>query len=218
MTDKQKIDLANCPSNSYKDRKEKEEKKNRRVDPVIKKDKIVSTKKSTSRRILETFLDDDIEDIRSYFLFNKLIPGLKNGFWELLETMFFGNGDDRRRYGMNGRNYSSYSSYYRSGGEWRYDRERNSRRDREEYYPKDDKIDYRNIVVQGRADANDVINKMIERIEEYGACSVADLFDMIDLPSNYVDNNWGWVDERDIRVRRVSAGFLIDVPEAVYLG
>lgn len=217
MTDKQKIDLAKCPSNSYKDKKEEKERRNRKVDPVIKNDKIVSTKKKTSKKILETFVEDDVDDIKSYFLFDMLIPGLKNGCLDLIETMFFGNSGGRNR--SRGREYNKpYSSYYRSYEGARNRRSRESERKRNEsYHSKDDKIDYRNIVLRNRSDANDIVDKMYERIDEFKACSVADLFDMLDLTSNYVDNNWGWTKEDEIRVRRVSSGYLIDVPEAVYL-
>ena len=62
-----------------------------------------------------------------------------------------------------------------------------------------------------------MVNRLRERIDEYEQATVADLFDLIDVSSNYVDNNWGWADPHDIGIRRVSSGYLIDVAEARHL-
>lgn len=226
MTEKEKIDLANLKGNSFKDReakREQEAKERTKAKPVIKKDGIVSTKKPVSKKIVETFIEDDVKDVKNYFLKDVLIPGLKNGCLELLETMFFGETGRRRgsRYRDRYEPRSGYSSYYRRGDSKDdrrdRDRDRRGRRENDRYEARNDRLDYRNIILRNRADANEIVEKMCERIDEFDACSVADFFDMLDLTSTYQDNNWGWTDDRDIRVRRVSSGFLIDVPEAKYL-
>lgn len=223
MDDKQKIDLAgmNLKPNSEKYKREHVEKKSKRVDPVVKRDKIVSTKKPLSKKFMETFVEEDIKDIKEHFIFDMLIPGLKNGCLDFMETMFFGSSS-RGRSSYRGRDdRKSYSSYY-----YRDDRNtsrnHNTRSNRDEkknnrYESKSDKIDYQNIILRNRADAERIVDEMCKRIDEFEACSVADFFDLLDLTSQYVDNNWGWTDENDIKIRRVSSGFLIDVPEAVYL-
>lgn len=126
--------------------------------------------------------------------------------------MFGYSGERRYRGRDRDRDYerTSYSSYYRSS---KRDRERDRKRIEE-----DDKVDYRNIIVRERADAEEIADKMNYYIHEYDSVSVAMLLDLIDLPGKYTDNNWGWTREGDIRVRRVRNGYLIDVPEAEYIG
>ena len=221
--EKRKVDLANLKGNSFKEKEEKkqqETKQRTKAKPVINKDSIVSTKKPVSKKIVETFIEDDVKDVKKYFVQDVVIPGLKNGCLELLETMFFGETGRRRSRGDRRDRYaprSGYSSYYRRDNDRRSDRRDRDRRENDRYESRNDRLDYRNIILRNRADANEIVDKMIERIEEFDACSVADFFDMLDLTSTYQDNNWGWTDDRDIRVRRVSSGFLIDVPEAKYL-
>ena len=78
-------------------------------------------------------------------------------------------------------------------------------------------MDFRNIVLRQRDDAERLIEEMRRRIRNNDSASVADLLDLIDIPGRYTDNNWGWDDERDIGIRRVSSGYLIDVAEPKYL-
>lgn len=59
---------------------------------------------------------------------------------------------------------------------------------------------------------------MRDYIREYDSVSVARLLDLFDLPGKYTDNNYGWTRPEDICVKRVREGYLIDVPEAEYLG
>lgn len=204
------IDGKGIEPNSHKYKEEKKEKE--RLKPIV-KDGVVSTKKSALKKMTEKFIEDDAKDIKDYILLDIVVPGIKNTILDIIQMAFFGevSRDRRNRYDSDRRRRDSsrvsYSSYYRGSS---YDSSR--RRDRR--YDSDDSVDYKNIVLRERRDAEDVISKMRERIEEYGSASIADLFDLIDVTSSYTDNNWGWTDDRDIGIRRVTDGYLIDVAEA----
>ena len=149
--------------------------------------------------------------IRNYIIFDWLIPGIKNGILDILSLMFFDEVRDKRSSRRREKERTSYSSYYR--GETR----RGSSRERERDRYRDDKIDYQNIILERREDAEDVVDALKERIDKNGAATVADLLDLIDEASQFTDNNWGWTHTRDIGIRRVSRGYLIDVARAEYL-
>lgn len=143
-----------------------------------------------------------------------LIPGIKNTILDILSMMFFGEVDSRNRSRSSRRDRDdrvNYRAKYRSSSG------RDDRRRDDQYYS-DDKIDFRNIVLRNRSDAEDLIEEMRRRIRDTDSVSVADLLSLIDAPSRYTDNNWGWDDDRDIGIRRVSSGYLIDVREPKYLG
>lgn len=185
----------------------------KKMEPVVDKGKIVSAKKRTSKKIVESFIQKDGQDLKDIIIFDWIIPGLQNLILDTLSRSFFGtsyNRNDRGRYDRDrDRNYGrvNYSGYSR-----REDRERDRRDSREE------EIDYRSIVLIDRPSAEDVVRKIQDEIHDRGEATIAQLLELVHLPSKYTDCSWGWTRENDISIRRVRDGYLIDVREARYLG
>lgn len=206
------FDINALPSNSNSS---KEANAREKLKPIINKDDVVVGKKSLGTKLKEAFISEEAKDVKSYIFMDVVIPTIKNTILDIIEMAFFGNVKNRRRSRDSYSSYDrvSYSSYYKS--------DRDRRRDIYDERPsrpfRDEKLDYKNIVLRNRRDAEEVVSEMIKRIEEYNQASIADLFDLIDVSSSYVDNNWGWTDPRDIGIRRVSSGYLIDVADARYL-
>lgn len=214
------INIDSLEPNSHKYKAEKAQRENdekvqkkEKITPIISHDQIVSTKKPLSKKFAETFITEDTKDVKSWLLMDVLIPGIKNTILDILSIMFFGELNSRsRRSKRNGSDRENYSSYY-----YKESSNRDSHRRRNDRYDSDDKIDFRNIVLRQRGDAEQILDEMKTMIRKNGSVSVAELLDLIDLPSQYTDNNWGWDDERDIGIRRISSGYLIDVSDPIYL-
>lgn len=204
--------IASAGEKSSLDNKNEDKKDKTKLKPVVKRENVVNTKKPLSKRFASVFTEKDGRDIRNYILFDWLIPGIKNGILDILSLMFFDEVRDRKRSRSRDRERTSYSSYYRGESSRSNSRDRDRRR-----YRDDDKVDYQNIILEHRDDAEDVIDALQRRIEKTGAATVADLLALIDEPSQFTDNNWGWTRSRDIGIRRVSRGYLIDVARAEYL-
>lgn len=218
------ININSLEPNSHKYKAEKanggnqDPKSRERVSPIVKRDQVVSTKKPLSKKFAETFMTEDTKDVKSWLLMDVIIPGVKNTILDILSMMFFGEVDSRRGRGKRRRyddDRRDYSSYY--GGSSSNRERRSSRRKDDSYYDSDDRVDFRNIVLRNRDDAEDLIEEMRRRIKSEESVSVATLLDLVDVPGRYTDNNWGWDDDRDIGIRRVSSGYLIDVAEPKYL-
>lgn len=216
------IDLNSLEPNSHKYKAEKAQeesaKKSReRISPVVDRSQVVSTKKPLTKKFAETFMTEDTEDVKTWLLMDVIVPGIKNTILDILSMMFFGEMDSRSKRGRSRRDRDdrvSYSSYYRNSSDRR---DRDSRRSVDDRYHSNGRVDIRNIVLRERNYAEIVVNGMRNRIRDNGSASVADLLDLIDMPGQYTDNNYGWDDERDIGIRRVSSGYLIDVTEPKYL-
>lgn len=199
---------------SGKDSSEKREK----LNPVVKKGSVISTKKPLGQKFKDSFMGEDAKEVKDYLFFDVIVPGIKNAILSTISMLLTGEPyyDSRRsnirRDRDRGSTYS-YNSIYRNSS----DRRASERRRRDRYYEVDDKIDYRHIILNERGDAEEVVHQMREIIRKNGYVTIAELFDLIDIPGNFNDNNWGWDDERDIALRRVSSGYLIDVAEARYL-
>lgn len=209
------IDVNSLEPNSHKYKAEKAQKSKEKISPVVNRDQIVSTKKPLGKKIAETFMTEDTKDVKAWLLKDVIIPGIQNTILDILSMMFFGEVDSRTKRSRSRKDRDDrydYSSCYRGSSS-----RRSRRRDRDDRYDSDDRVDFRNIVIRNREDAEQIVEEIRRRIEKDGSASVADLLDMIDASSRYTDNNWGWDDERDIGIRRISSGFLIDVSEPKYL-
>lgn len=202
-------DISSLEPNSHKYKKENKQKS--KVKPVVSHDKVVSTKKPLGKKISDTFLTEDVKDVKKWIITDVLIPEAKNIILDFLSMMFFGEATSRSGGSKSRRKRNDYVDYRSSYGR------NNNRRSMEDRYDSDERVDFRNIILRNRDDAEAVVDAMRDRIDKTGSVSVADLLDLIDVPGRYTDNNYGWDDERDIGIRRVSSGYLIDVCEPKYL-
>ena len=69
------------------------------------------------------------------------------------------------------------------------------------------------IVLESRAEVYDVLTILEERIERFGAATVADLYDLVGETPTFADRNYGWtaIDGRS-GTRQVRNGWLIELP------
>lgn len=208
------VKLEDIKPNSYKSKEQSVKKEAPKATPVVSKSAVVSTKKPLTQKFKDAFIAEDVADIKSWFVEDILIPGAKNTVLDMLSMMFFGNRSSGRntsynfsRRGSQSYGGASYASYYNSqrGSE----RPANPTRS---YH--NSKIDYRDIVLERRDDAQKVVDEMRFRIGEYGQVSIAEMLDFMEITSNFNDNNWGWTRPNDIGIRRLNNGWLIDVAEA----
>ena len=188
----------------------------KKMKPVVDSSKVVSSKKGAGSKLAENFIKEDLSEIKDTIIFDWILPGIKNMILNTLSMAFFGEAIDPRD-----RRYTTTSRYGRTdyGG---YSRNRDSRRDldrrgdrRSNYDEK--KADYRSIVLLDRRSAEDVVDALRDEIHSCGRASIAQLFELVQLPSDYTDCDYGWTDERDIDIQRVHDGFLIKVRPARYL-
>ena len=188
--------------------------------PVVEKDQVIVSKKSLGAKFADAFISDAAKDLKSYIVWDVIVPGIKDTIMNGLNMVFYGNTSSRSRRSYNGySDNTSYRSFYQSdydgyGAPPRRNARPSRRYDRDPY---GDRIDYRNIIVRDRGSAEEIVNTLRGRIEKYGEATKADLLELIDIPSTSVDNNWGWTDPRNIGIRRVSTGYLIDVADAEFL-
>lgn len=199
-------DIVIPPNN----KKYKEEKKQReKLDPIVNADSI--KKKSLGKKFTDTFLTDDVDSLSSYIIQDMVIPTVKNFVLNALQYCFFhetgyrdyGRGDDRR--------YTNYSAHY--GGKSYGGRDH---RKEEDYRRKEP--DWRTIDLNNLDDAESLVSRLRRQIEDTGDVSISQLYNLVNLPSEYTDMNWGWTSTRDIGLRRLPrGGYRLDLAEPRYL-
>lgn len=191
--------------NSHKFREEQKEKK---VEKVV-QGKVKTRPKSGARKLTDVFISEDASNVKSYIFMDVLVPAVKKAISDIVR-----DGIDMILYGDSGRRKSSGSASYVSYRDYsRSDRDRFRDRDRESRtrsgYNHDD------IILETRGEAEEVLTRMDEIIDEYGVVSVGDLYDLIGKSCEYTDNKYGWTNIRNAEPIRVRDGYMLKLPKAL---
>lgn len=166
-------------------------------------------RKSEAKKITDIFISEDAHNVKNYILLDVLVPAVKKALSDVVK-----NGIDMILYGSTASNRDtsraskiSYRSYYdnpethRTSGS----RIKNS-------------CDYDDIVFESRGEAEEVLEKMDELIETYGAASILDFYEFAGITTDYTYNKYGWTDVHTAKVVRVSGdGYMIRLPKAMPL-
>lgn len=190
----------NLPSNS----KTTERKKIEQVTsaPATKK------KQSFGTKAVAAFVGEDIENVGQYLLYDVAIPAIKNTLSDLvsqgIERLLFGESSPRGR-SSSGSSRVSYGSYSRPGMSPGNRRDASPRTRR--YH------DFSEIELESRDEAYLVIDRLGDLIEEYGLATVADLYDLCGITTEYTDENWGWTSARYMSVIRSRRGYMLQLPK-----
>jgi len=68
------------------------------------------------------------------------------------------------------------------------------------------------IYLVSRDEADLVVERMLDILDKYDVVSVADLNDLLGLPTSPIDNKWGWAILGRVEIRQTRDGYLIDLP------
>lgn len=193
------------PSNNHK-KKQVPEKKVVKVTSG----KVVKQKKTLGKKIAETFLGDDIESVSTYIIHDVIIPAAKNMISDTvsngIEMLLFGQPKGSRTRRDRGKSYVSYSNYYNDRPAARQMSHQNRARH-----------NFDDIILESRGEAEEVLSHLVDLTEDYGMASVADLYDLVGVTSNFTDNKYGWDNLASGRVVPVRGGYLLELPRPIVL-
>lgn len=170
---------------------------------------VVQRKKPLRRRLKELFFGGEFKGATKYISGDVLLPAFKNmvvdagkGF---IERIVYGDAP-RRRYEA-GRPRVSYNTPVDRG----YSRPRGMLPDQPPHVARR-RQDVGEIILVSRDEAELVVERLTDIIDKYEVASIADLHDLVGLPTTYVDNKWGWTSLRGADIRQVRDGWVIDLP------
>lgn len=208
---KKEDEKVEFPSNSHKNRTSENSTDNKevRANKVV-TGRVLKKKKSIGRRIMDTFIGEDIDDVGSYILHDVLIPAAKSTISEMveggIEMLLFGEKKGSRTRRSGDRSYVSYDRYSSRGRDRDKDRREVSSKNRARH-------DFDEILLKTRGEAEEVLSNLVDLTIDYGEARVSDFYDLVGISSNYTDNEYGWVDLSSASVSRVRDGYIINLPK-----
>lgn len=210
-TDMSKL-YDNLPDNSHKSRNEVKTVENNKVEKRAEKvvHGKVKTKANNARKLTDIFISEDVANVKNYILMDVIVPSIKKAVYDLIVgtldmSLYGGRGNGGKRPTADKISYRDYSNVNR-----RDERSYGSTRTASGYT-------YDDIVVETRGEAESVLARMDEIMEEYEQVRVADLYDLVGISGDYTDNKYGWTNIRNARVVRTRDGYKIEMPRAIAL-
>lgn len=215
------------PRELKKTKEERSEAAPKQIDKVV-EGEVIRRKKPLGRRFKEFFFGSvDAESIWQYVLQDIFVPAAKDLIYDagsggLERALFHDDRSPRRSRGRSRGGRTDYQRYSRA-----YD-------DRPPFPPADRRRDhgrtatpsdrrarsnheFDDILLATRAEAEIVIERLYDVLEQYGSVSVTDLYELVGITARFTDDKWGWYELPGAGVRRTRDGYLLDIPRPVPL-
>ena len=196
-------------NSSSKKAGDSEQKPEKKVEKVI-SGKAKARKKGEIRKFADIFLPEDVSSVKDYVLMDIIIPAAKNLLSDIIvkgsNLFLFGEtGPSNKRGNGVVAGHVSYGSFY------------NNNNNRSNNYSARATYAYDDITCDTRADAEAVLNSLVDLVETYGTASVADLYEMVGVTGDYTSHKYGWTDLRSATYDRTRDGYLLRLPKAIPL-
>jgi|GEM_PF-1721444 len=205
------------PSNS--DISKKENSKAKMIEPVA-TGLVVKRPQSFGVKLKNVFFNGDFRGAVEYIVADVLLPAARDmivdSSSDFVERIVY--GEVRRKAPRRG--HRDYGAVSRPRQQYNRAPIDQGMRDRERYdrspvFQRSNRRGwYEDVVVATREDANAILSRMFDILDTYEVVSRADLYELAEINTEPIDNNWGWDDLSDASVRQTRNGFIIDLPKA----
>jgi hypothetical protein len=203
------MDKPDFPPNSHTSRRGQEKKIERVTTGTA-----VRKRKSLRKQFSEVFIAGDIQSTSRFVVMDVLLPAARDMIYDAasegVRKLIF--GDAARRRGGSTTPYSgptghiAYNRYSRDDRPPFPSQRSMSRQGRARH-------DFDEIVLDERSEAEEVLDRLFDVVNKYESATVADLYDLVGLPSTHADYKWGWTDLRGAGVSRIRDVYLLDLPD-----
>lgn len=169
-------------------------------------------KRRIGSRLRETFFGGDARSAADHMVLEVIVPGIRDMMFDAMET-----GLQRMIYGESRRGRRSSTPTYSNLGHVAYNRmSQPSARQSDQALSRKSrsKMDFQDLILQSRSEAEDVIDSMFDVLSRFEVISVADLYELTGVQSSHTDNKWGWTSLQGARPRKLrDGGYLLDLPD-----
>ena len=187
--------------NSHKYKAENSEKK--KIEPVVKSGAKLR-KKNELQKVAGAIISEDAKSVKSYILMDVLVPAIKDAIEDIvtngIRMLLRGDTSARRSGPSGGISHISYNKAY-------------DRRDRSSLDRPRGVMDFDDLILPTRYEAEEVLRSLDDLIETYRIVSVADMYEAAGIRDfEYTARNYGWKDIRRAEVVHVRNGYWLKMP------
>lgn len=163
-------------------------------------------KKTLGKKFKEAFTHDDVESVGDYLLFSVLVPAVKDMVSDFVrnatDIFLYGSGGGRTSKGGK-TNYSKIDKVsYTKSGTRDYNRGR---------------VDIGEVIFTTRVDAVNVLASLRSDIEDYGCATVGGFKEAAGIDVEITDHNYGWTNLDNARPAASRGGYILVMPNPVYI-
>lgn len=205
--------MEEFPNNSQRAKQSGEPEIDKQIDKIIEGHATIR-KASGWKRFRQSFIAGDATSVGEHVLWNLLIPSAKDALSDMASTFI-----DMMIYGEKRNRFGAGVPTVGLGSTSKFNYGAISTGSRQVNGPIQSPIlepvrrpNPNEIIVQSRPEAQGVIAKMYEVLEKYKVVTVADLYRMVDISSEYTDGSWGWTDLEGAGIKRIREGILLVLP------
>lgn len=198
--------------NSHKYKEEQKEKAaEKRVEKVISGTATTRKKSEISKFVGKIFSAEDMNGIKEHIVDEVVAPCIRNTIYDLIVDIAARAFGGKRGYrpGSSGGSRVSYAQCYNPRNDSRPVGGGSSAASA----PRS-RFDFDVIAFPSRADAEVVLDQMIECIERYGFVTVGDMYDAAGLTQPYTSEKYGWTSVRNADIVWSHDGYIIKLPKA----
>lgn len=204
------------PGNSNKGQEPKQKPKPEKKIEKVTTGEVIKRKKPLGQR-LKDFFGGDLKGVAKYVAADVLLPAMKNMLVDTIESgarrAIYGDSPAARRRmpEMNRPRVSYNSPIERSYGA----RQQGVMLPHQPpHYGVQRRQNIGEVILASRNEAEMVVERMKDILDQYDTVSVADFYELVGLPSTHVDHIWGWAELGYVGVRQIREGYVIDLPPA----
>ena len=193
------------------------------VTKVVSDDtKVVVHKKTLSDKAKDLLTGPAAKDAVNYIVHDVMIPSIKdlafNTWTRSAERIFYGQSTPPRRYGSGGGispRYSYNSPVRRDSYPGPMGRNPQTNRPVVHTVQRSNRLG--DVIVSSHSEASLVVERLCDICDQYEFATVSDLNALLGIASNSTDTEWGWTALGGAQVRQTPDGFLVDLPDPMYL-
>jgi len=195
--------------NSHKQKEKAEALANKTIEKVV-TGEVVQKKKSVGQKFKGIFFGGELKGAARYIAADVLLPALRNLLVDTtskgIERVVYGESSAQRRrtvgYGsrIQYNNPIARRDHAYLPNQPAHSTMRQVRRDTNEF------------VLASREEAELVLERLNDIVDKYEIASLADLYQLMGLPTSAIDNKWGWISLVNAEIRQARDGYVLDLP------
>lgn len=171
---------------------------------------VIVKEKTLGSRFKHIFFGGDFQTASQYVAAEVLLPALRNLLLDALAK-----GSERLVLGDSGPRHQRRPINY--GSRIQYNNPINTRAYLPDQKPVNrwttsDRHSMDKFIVVDRTDAETIIERIIDIIDQYDVVSSADVLELLGQPSSHIDQKWGWTQIPKIDLRQVREGYELSFP------